>query len=143
MDLMTRELMEEEPILEETWARELEESPESWLYYYGLPEYPPIRISTKDNQVFVRAEIPGMNLKDFEITVTGKSLKISGERKEIEETSCCLCSERSYGEFSRLISLPVEMDPNKVKATYSSGILTIEMTGREEVGARRVEVKKG
>ena len=96
----------------------------------------------KDN-VVVRAELPGMNKDDIEISLHQGSLVISGERK-IEtqegegETSR---SERFFGRFQRALELPKAVDPNRVTATYKDGILTVKLPKTEESKPKQISVK--
>lgn len=137
--------------LERNYAGEITDDWEEFFDNYGvdftagmLPEYPPVQIGMKDKNLFIHAEIPGMNMEDFEITIAGRNLSISGEKKLYEgESSCLRCSERHSGYFNRLISLPEDVDIESIDAHYEKGILTISLTAREDAGERRIEVHPG
>jgi HSP20 family protein len=132
MDLIVREVELTSPDLVK-WAEEIADHPETYLFYYGLPEYPPVRITGKNGNIIIRAEVPGMKLEDFNITMAGRNLRISGVKKvqHQEETSCIYCMERPAGEFNRLIFIPADIDSDKVKATYRNGMLKITLTRKE------------
>lgn len=143
MDLMTKEPQTTVGKLEQ-WAREVSSDPDSYVFYYGIPEYPPVRISSDEHNVYVRAEAPGMKLSDFDIQVTGRNMRIHGVKDiDYEGCVCCNCLERPAGEFSRLIYIPKDIDHEKIKATYNLGVLTITLPKKEEARPRTINVKKG
>lgn len=104
---------------------------------------PLVDLSETDNEVLVRAEVPGMDAKDIDITLNGRVLTIRGEKKsEHEEKGENFHRmERSYGAFSRSFQLPVDVDPDKVKASYEKGVLTIQLPKTEAQSVKRIEVK--
>lgn len=106
-------------------------------------EYPPVNIWETDDQLFVEAELPGMNLDDLEVYVTGDNqLTISGERKEPEGiTGGWHRRERGYGKFTRVIELPLPVANDQVAAEFRAGVLTITMPKREEAKPRRIPVR--
>ena len=107
--------------------------------------YPPLNLWEDDDNLYVEAELPGFELSDLEITVTGDNqLSIKGERKPPEvEGATWHRQERGYGSFSRMIELPEHVDPDKVSAEFKHGVLTVTMPKREEARPRRIEVKCG
>jgi HSP20 family protein len=97
---------------------------------------------TKDNFV-VKAEVPGMDAKDINISLTGDLLTIKGEKKqerEEKEENYHLV-ERSYGAFSRSVRLPAEVESDKIEASYKNGILGITLPKSEKVKAKEVKIK--
>jgi HSP20 family protein len=97
---------------------------------------------TRDNFV-VKAEVPGIDAKDIDISLTGDVLTIKGEKrqeKEEKEEDYHLV-ERSYGSFSRSVRLPAEVESNKIKASYKNGILNITLPKSEKVKAKEVKIK--
>jgi HSP20 family protein len=135
MDLIVRE-MEVTPEDMAKWAEEIAENPETYLFYYGIPEYPPVRITSKDDNIIIRAEAPGMDADDFNITVAGRNLRISGVKKirHEEEQSCIYCMERPVGDFNRLIFIPADINHDKIKAVYKNGMLKITLARKEKEG---------
>ncbi len=97
---------------------------------------------TKDNYV-VKAEVPGIDAKHIDISLTGDVLTIKGEKrqeKEEKEEDYHLV-ERSYGSFSRSVRIPAEVESNKIKASYKNGILAITLPKSEKVKAKEVKIK--
>ena len=84
------------------------------------------------------AELPGLDEKDVEINIADGVLSISGEKKEEEERKekGFLLSERRYGSFQRQVSLPVDVDPEGIKAQFRDGVLTVTLAKDEKAAAR-------
>lgn len=106
---------------------------------------PVIEMYDRVNDVVVRADLPGVNKEDVDISVVNDTLTIKGEYKkpeDIKEESYYL-KEKSYGSFSRNILLPADVDSNKVSATMKNGLLEIVFAKKEEAKAkeRKIEVK--
>ena len=99
---------------------------------------------TKDNFV-VKAEVPGIDAKDIDISLTGDVLTIKGEKKQEKEEKeeDYHLVERSYGSFSRSVRLPAEVESDKIKASYKNGILNITLPKSEKVKAKEVKIKVG
>jgi len=96
----------------------------------------------KDNLV-IKAELPGMKREEIDVSVTGDTLTVSGERKREEETKEKegYRSERYFGRFQRSVTLPQPVDPAKVQASYKDGILTVTCPKSEEAKRKQIEVK--
>jgi len=112
----------------------------------GLEEgewMPLVDVSETGKEVLVNAEVPGMDPKDIDISLSGNLLTLKGERKHEEEKKGKSFHriERSYGAFTRTIQLPAEVDSNKVDASYKDGVLTIRMPKTKEESVRKIEVK--
>jgi HSP20 family protein len=115
-------------------------------YPFGKGKWDPILdISEGRKYITVKAEIPGVEAKDFAISIQGRLLTIKGEKKQEkrakEETYYRV--ERSYGYFNRAIQLPAEVNPNKVDATYKGGILKIRLRKSEENESKRIKITTG
>ncbi|MFV2065450.1 MAG: Hsp20/alpha crystallin family protein [Pirellulales bacterium] len=110
---------------------------------YAYTVYPPINLWEDDGNLFVEAELPGLELSELEITVTGDNqLSIKGERMQPEvECGTWHRQERGYGSFSRLIELPEHVDPANVSAEFKHGVVTITLPKKEEAKPRKIEVK--
>jgi len=110
---------------------------------YGVNVFPPLNMWEDENSLYVEAELPGFELSDLEIYVTGgNQLSIKGERKQPElEGGAWHRQERGFGSFSRVIELPGSVDNDKVSAEFKHGVLTISLPKSEEVKPRRIEVK--
>lgn len=96
---------------------------------------------TKDD-VFIRAEIPGLNKKDIKISLSGDRLHISGERSREEEEKGKTYHrvERAFGRFDRVVALPVEVEAGKTKATYKDGILEVRLPKAEKVKPKEIGI---
>ena len=106
---------------------------------------PEIDISETDKEICVSAELPGIEQKDLEVTMTDDSLLICGEKRkeETEEKKNYYRAERSYGSFGRTIPLPSAVDSAKAKAEFKRGVLTIRLPKSPEVQSqrKRIDVK--
>ena len=91
--------------------------------------HPNIDVTETDREIRVSAELPGMDNKDINVSLTKESLTITGEKKEEKEEKKkdYYRMERSYGSFSRTIPMPVEIDTDKAKALFKKGVLTITL----------------
>jgi len=106
---------------------------------------PNLDISEGRKDITVKAEIPGIEAKDFDISINGRRLNIRGEKKqeETEEEETYYRVERSHGYFNRTIELPSEVDPNKVDASYKKGILKIKLRKTKSSETKRIKVTTG
>jgi HSP20 family protein len=124
-------------IFNETFARAFgdhEPTSRSWV--------PAVDIYETDQNLVMKAELPGINPDDVEIRVEDNTLYLKGERKlenEVKEENLHRV-ERSYGTFTRSFALPSSIDSDKVTAEYKDGILTLTMPKREEAKPRTVKI---
>lgn len=103
---------------------------------------PSVDIFENDNEVVIKAELPGMNAKDIEVKLENNVLVLRGERrfeKEAKEENYHRV-EREYGTFSRSFSLPVAVDADKVTAEYKDGILRIVLPKKEEIKPKPIKI---
>jgi HSP20 family protein len=107
---------------------------------------PEIEISQQNNELVVRADLPGMKRDDVQVDVTDNGVTISGERRQEQETERAgiYRSERSYGSFCRTIALPEGAIADQAKATFKDGVLEIRMPAPPEqvTRGRRLEIKE-
>ncbi|NNE00748.1 MAG: Hsp20/alpha crystallin family protein [Pirellulaceae bacterium] len=105
--------------------------------------FPLLNLWEDDNHLFVEAELPGFELDDLEIYVTGgNQLSISGERKQPEhDGGAWHRQERGFGKFRRSLELPGDVDSDTVDASFKNGVLTLTMPKSEAAKPRRIEVK--
>lgn len=105
--------------------------------------FPPINAWEEDEHLFVEAELPGLDLKDLEIYVTGgNQLTLQGERKApAPERGAWHRRERAFGSFSRALNLPYPVDPDKVEARLEHGVLLIKLAKHESARPRKIAVK--
>ena len=112
-----------------------------------LPEagkwIPAVDVSETDENVIVKAEIPGMDTQDIDVTMQGDLLVIKGEKKEKKEEKKENFHriERRRGTFARAIKMPVPVDANRITAKYKKGVLTVTMPKKEGGKAKQIEVK--
>jgi HSP20 family protein len=112
--------------------------------FRGMGEWrPAMDVAETDNAVLVKTELPGLDAKDVEISLSGDVLTIKGEKKEEKEekTKSFHRVERHYGSFERAIRLPASVKADKVEATFKNGVLTIELPKTEESKAKSVKIK--
>jgi HSP20 family protein len=109
----------------------------------GQSPYPPLNIWEDDDNLYVEAELPGFELNDLEIYVTGgRQLSIKGERKSPElQGGTWHRRERAFGSFNRMIDLTSSVDSDNVSAEFRHGVLTITLAKSAELKPRRIEVK--
>ena len=92
----------------------------------------------------VEAEIPGVNMDDVEINGAGNELTIKGRREPLDaEDLTYHRQERGFGEFTRVVTFPADMDTDKVEATLKNGVLTITLPKAQAAKTRRIAVKSG
>lgn len=111
----------------------------------AAPAYPALNLWQDDENLYCEAELPGMELKDLEIFVTGgDQLTIKGKREApSHEHGIWHRRERGYGSFGRVITLPRKVASEKVEAEFCHGVLCITLPKHEEAKSRRIEVKSG
>jgi HSP20 family protein len=105
--------------------------------------YPALNIYDDGESFVVRAEVPGVDPKSIDITVTGDTLNLKGERDlpKLPEGSAYHRHERESGLFSRALTLPDQVDNSKVKADYKNGILQILLPRAEQAKQRKIDVQ--
>ena len=105
---------------------------------------PAFDVSETDDEVIVKAELPGMDVKDIDITMTDGLLTIKGERKMEKEDKRENYHriERQFGSFSRSLNLGVNVKGDSIDAGYKDGILTVTLPKAEEDKPKKIEVKK-
>lgn len=118
-------------------------------FFSGFPEEregywaPIIDIEEDKDNIIVKAEIPGIKKEDIKVAVHGNLLSISGERKQesdVKEKTYHRI-ERAYGRFSRTITLPSDVDADKIKASYKDGLLKISLPKPESVKPKQIDVE--
>lgn len=96
-----------------------------------------------DDEVVIKASLPGVKPEDVDISITGDTVTIKGEMKEEAEVreENYLHRERRYGTFSRMVQVPVSVQEDKAEATFEDGILKLSLPKAEEVKPRQIKVK--
>jgi HSP20 family protein len=105
--------------------------------------FPAVDVTENENDIVVKAEVPGCKADDIDISVHGNTLTVSGEKKaEHEKTEKGYYHlERSHGSFRRDLTLPTDVDPTKVDAACKEGVLTIILPKAERAKAVKVKIK--
>ena len=106
---------------------------------------PTVDVADNDKELVITAELPGLDEKDFEVTLAGDVLTIKGDKKsESENKNGGACYvERRFGSFARSLRLPFEVYDEQVEAKYDKGVLTVKVPKPAEAQrhVRRIEVK--
>ena len=103
----------------------------------------PVDVYETEQNVVLKAAVPGVKPEDLDVSITGDVLTIKGEFKEEreqEQRRNYIRQERRYGSFCRQLTLPTAVDANKVSANFENGVLTLEMPKREEVKPKTVKI---
>ena len=103
---------------------------------------PAVDIYETENELVLKADLPDVNEKDFDVRVENNMLTIRGERKfeqKVKEENY-LRIERTYGSFNRSFSLPNTVSTENIKAEYKNGVLTVEMPKRAESKPKQVKI---
>jgi HSP20 family protein len=106
------------------------------------PWAPAVDIFENENNIVLKAELPGVDPKDVEVRVEDNTLYLKGERKFEKETKeeNYHRVERSYGSFARSFALPSSIDAEKVAADYKDGLLTLTLPKREEAKPKTIKI---
>ena len=106
---------------------------------------PDVDIFETKEALTVKAELPGLDLKDLQLTLEAGLLTLRGEkRQDVEQKNERLYrSERHYGQFTRTIRLPATVDPAKVTAGFKNGVLTIVMPKTAEAMGKMIPITAG
>ncbi len=125
--------------MDRLWDSFLERSPgredAEWL--------PALDVSETKDEIVVKAEVPGMEAKDIDISLSGDVLTIKGQKKQEkkQKDENYHMSERSYGAFFRSVRLPQEVQGDKVAAQYKDGVLKITLPKSEKAKAKEIKIK--
>jgi HSP20 family protein len=105
--------------------------------------FPPLNVWEDGDKLFVEAELPGLELKDMEMYVTnGNQLTIKGERKvSAPDKGVWHRQERATGTFVRSLTLPYNVDAEKVDAKFENGVLLVTLPRHESAKPRKITVK--
>jgi HSP20 family protein len=98
-------------------------------------------IAETDTEYHVTMELPGIDMKELDISFSEGALTVNGEKTEggsIGES--CYCSERYYGPFQRSFRIPGKVDTEKIEANYKDGILIVSLAKSEESAVKKIEI---
>lgn len=126
--------------MDRIWDRFSGEKPLEWS---GREWTPSLDVSETQDKVVVKAEAPGIDPKEMEISLSNGVLTLKGEKRKAREEKGenYHLVERSYGSFSRSVRLPAEVQEDKVKASYKDGILTITLPKTERAKERAIKIE--
>src|SRR5271170_258260 len=107
------------------------------------PWSPAVDIVETENDLVLKADVPGVELKDIDIQLENGTLTVKGERKfeKEEKNKGFHRMERSYGSFVRIFTVPDTVDAEHVKADYQAGVLTITLPKKEVAKPRAIKVQ--
>lgn len=106
-------------------------------------EYPAVNIWSGTDDAILMAELPGMNANDIDLSISGDTLTLKGERhpEELKEDESYHRQERLYGKFVRSIKLPFIVDNNKVEAECKNGVLKVRLPKAESAKQKKITIK--
>jgi HSP20 family protein len=104
---------------------------------------PSLDVAETKDEIVVKGEIPGMDAKDIDISLSDGLLTIKGEKKQEreEKEEDYHLVERSYGTFTRSIRLPKEVRREKISASYKNGVLKVRLPKSEEAKQKEIKIK--
>ena len=104
---------------------------------------PAVNVYVNENDILITLEVPGIDPSQVEITVTGSTISLKGNREaeRVGAETSFHRRERSAGEFHRNLQLPFEVDAARTEATFDKGVLTIRLTRPESSKPRKISVK--
>lgn len=108
----------------------------------GKSLVPSLEIHEDENQFTMSIDVPGIDRKDIDISVTGNTLTIKGERNEEtkKKEKGYFYSERRYGSFQRSVQLPSEVESEKILANYKDGVLEVVIPKSEKAKPKQIKV---
>jgi HSP20 family protein len=101
--------------------------------------YPPLNLSSDEDNIYVRAELPGVELADVELTLTDKTLVLKGERAAPQGKY--YRQERASGVFHRVVNIAVPVNRDAAKAVMTDGVLTVTLPKSEDVKPRSINIE--
>lgn len=125
----------------------------SWLRPFGgwgrslatelAPLQPKLDVLDREDEVIVRAEVPGMEKDELDISLSGNMLTLRGETRheEREEKGDYYRCEMSHGAFARTVALPAEVDEGKAKASLKDGVLELKLPKVEKSRRRAIKIE--
>jgi HSP20 family protein len=104
---------------------------------------PEVDMVDRQDEIVIRADLPGLEQKDLEVSVQEGVLTIRGERKEEreEKQEDYYCAERRAGSFARTLTLPAGVEAEKVRATFKNGVLEVHLPKTPKAQEKKIEIK--
>jgi HSP20 family protein len=109
----------------------------------GAGVFPPMNVSQDEDNFYLRAEVPGIKPNELSISVMRNRLSLAGKReiRKEDELVSYHRKERAEGSFNRTLTLPMEVEAERVEAKYADGILTVTLPKAEEAKPRQIAVR--
>jgi HSP20 family protein len=129
--------------IDRLWDTFLFGRPQKRDFWEEVEWLPVVDVAETKNEIVVNAEVPGMDPKEFDISLNEGTLTIKGEKKqekEEKEENYHLI-ERRYGTFTRSIPLPQEVESDKIGASYKNGVLKITLPKSGEAMKKEIKIK--
>lgn len=106
---------------------------------------PTLEIAQTEDRIIVKAELPGVDPDNIEVTVEGDVLTIAGHKEEAreEQDENVFLSERIFGEFKRMVTLPCRVKDEGVDARFNHGVLKIRLKRKEAAKLKKIPIKNG
>ncbi len=103
---------------------------------------PKVDIYEDDDRYILKADLPGLNKEDIQVDLNDNTLRISGEKKNVEKTSKdnYVRLERKYGKFVRSFTVSDNIDTQNIKANYKDGVLEVTLPKKEEAKPKQLKV---
>jgi HSP20 family protein len=130
------------------------EMDEFFTRFFGEPRWPrlaaerrgwapAIDMVDRKDEIVLRADLPGLEQKDVDVSVENGTLTVRGERKEEKETKeeDYYACERWTGAFFRSVTLPPGIEADKVRASFRNGVLEVHLPKAKEAKAKKIEIK--
>jgi HSP20 family protein len=104
--------------------------------------FPPVNVTEDQENLYIRAELPGIKPEEMEISVEGETLTLRGERKlHTAENVSYHRREREAGRFRRILTLPARINPEGVNAIFKNGVLNVVLPKAEEARPKQIRIK--
>lgn len=110
----------------------------------GRTWWPLLDVAEREDELIVKADLPGMKAQDIDIHLEGNVLTLSGQKtagEEEKDENLYRC-ERRYGSFRRSITLPSTVDAEKIEASYDNGVLTVVVPKSEAAKPKKIKVQE-
>jgi HSP20 family protein len=130
------------PLRQASRQRILNDLMRGWEDNYDSELTFPIDVRADSDSFTLKALLPGVKAEDLNIHIVNETVTIAGELKaDREEDSSYLLTERPSGKFQRVLTLPTQLDPDKVEANLEDGVLTLRIPKAEEAKPRTIKVQ--
>ena len=107
----------------------------------GIGAYPPVNVFRQGHDYIIIAEIPGVKKSDIDVQVKGRTIRLAGAKQlTFPEKASVHRRERVTGRFDRTVSLPIEIDPEAVKAEYQDGVLALFLPPAESEKPKSIKI---